>query len=94
MDALEAYGYLENTVVALWSDHGYHLGDTNSWYVTPTCFRVCQSLCQPLCRDLTELSLHVLVSRCKMTNFVSFSVSLPFAPCESLVVVNRPIGFF
>jgi arylsulfatase A-like enzyme len=37
MDALQAYGYLENTVVALWSDHGYHLGDTNSWYVTPGC---------------------------------------------------------
>ena len=31
MDALESYGYLENTAVALWSDHGYHLGDTNSW---------------------------------------------------------------
>jgi iduronate 2-sulfatase len=31
MDALEKYGYLENTIVALWSDHGYHLGDTNSW---------------------------------------------------------------
>lgn len=31
MDALESNGYLENTVVALWSDHGYHLGDTNSW---------------------------------------------------------------
>merc|ERR1712226_1714470 len=21
----------DSTVVALWSDHGYHLGDTNSW---------------------------------------------------------------
>lgn len=31
MDALEVNGYLESTVVALWSDHGYHLGDTNSW---------------------------------------------------------------
>ena len=31
MGALEANGYLDNTVVALWSDHGYHLGDTNSW---------------------------------------------------------------
>jgi arylsulfatase A-like enzyme len=31
MDALDRYGYRENTVVALWSDHGYHLGDTNSW---------------------------------------------------------------
>ena len=31
MDALEAHGYKDNTVVALWSDHGYHLGDTNSW---------------------------------------------------------------
>ena len=31
MDALDANGYAESTVVALWSDHGYHLGDTNSW---------------------------------------------------------------
>ena len=31
MDALSDNGYKENTVVALWSDHGYHLGDTNSW---------------------------------------------------------------
>ena len=25
MDALVSYGYLESTVVGLWSDHGYHL---------------------------------------------------------------------
>jgi len=31
LDALESEGYADNTVVALWSDHGYHLGDTNSW---------------------------------------------------------------
>lgn len=31
LDALDQYGYTNNTVVALWSDHGYHLGDTNSW---------------------------------------------------------------
>jgi len=31
LDALEQYGYADNTVVAMWSDHGYHLGDTNSW---------------------------------------------------------------
>ena len=27
MEALEANGYLENTIVVLWSDHGYHLGE-------------------------------------------------------------------
>jgi len=31
VDALAKYGYKDNTVVALWSDHGYHMGDTNSW---------------------------------------------------------------
>eukprot|EP00658_Telonema_sp_P-2_P025178 TRINITY_DN20138_c0_g1_i1.p1 TRINITY_DN20138_c0_g1~~TRINITY_DN20138_c0_g1_i1.p1 ORF type:complete len:541 (-),score=105.76 TRINITY_DN20138_c0_g1_i1:398-2020(-) len=29
--ALEANGYKENTIVLLWGDHGWHLGDTNSW---------------------------------------------------------------
>ncbi len=27
LEALEANGYLENTIVVLWSDHGYHLGE-------------------------------------------------------------------
>lgn len=31
LTALDTHGYSDNTVVALWSDHGYHLGDTNSW---------------------------------------------------------------
>jgi len=29
--ALTTHGYKENTVVVLWGDHGWHLGDTNSW---------------------------------------------------------------
>ena len=31
LTALEANGYKENTVVVVWGDHGWHLGDTNSW---------------------------------------------------------------
>ena len=31
MAALDANGFKENTNVVLWSDHGWHLGDTNSW---------------------------------------------------------------
>lgn len=33
MDALDAagHGIPENTITVLWSDHGWHLGDTNSW---------------------------------------------------------------
>ena len=27
LEALESNGYMENTVVVLWSDHGYHLGE-------------------------------------------------------------------
>lgn len=29
--SLEANGYVNNTIVALFGDHGWHLGDTNSW---------------------------------------------------------------
>lgn len=29
--ALEASGFKDNTIVVLWSDHGWHLGDTGSW---------------------------------------------------------------
>ena len=29
--ALEEHGFVESTIVLLWGDHGYHLGDTNSW---------------------------------------------------------------
>ncbi|XP_065184785.1 ulvan-active sulfatase-like [Sycon ciliatum] len=31
MDALASNDYANNTIVVLWSDHGWHLGDTNSW---------------------------------------------------------------
>lgn len=31
MDALEASGFANNTAVAVWSDHGWHLGDANAW---------------------------------------------------------------
>ena len=29
--ALEANGHAENTIVVLWGDHGFHLGDHNFW---------------------------------------------------------------
>lgn len=29
--ALSVHGYVDNTIVLLWGDHGWHLGDTNSW---------------------------------------------------------------
>ena len=31
LDALAAHQYVNNTIVLLWGDHGWHLGDTNSW---------------------------------------------------------------
>lgn len=31
LDALEASDYAENTLVVLWSDHGYHLGEKLRW---------------------------------------------------------------
>jgi iduronate 2-sulfatase len=31
LDALEQYGFKDNTVVTMWGDHGWHLGDQNSW---------------------------------------------------------------
>ena len=31
LDALEASPYQDNTVVVLWSDHGYHLGEKRSF---------------------------------------------------------------
>ncbi|MCG8579400.1 MAG: sulfatase-like hydrolase/transferase, partial [Bacteroidales bacterium] len=31
MDALEEAGVLENTIVMLWGDHGWHLGDMGIW---------------------------------------------------------------
>ena len=31
LSALETHGYKDNTIVCLWGDHGWHLGDTNSW---------------------------------------------------------------
>ena len=31
MNALDSLGLLENTIVILWGDHGWHLGDHNLW---------------------------------------------------------------
>ncbi|MEQ8785480.1 MAG: sulfatase [Pirellulaceae bacterium] len=32
LDALDASGRAENTIVVLWSDHGWHLGEKNHWH--------------------------------------------------------------
>ena len=31
LDGLKKHGFEDNTIVLVWSDHGWHLGDTNSW---------------------------------------------------------------
>jgi arylsulfatase A-like enzyme len=31
LDALDDSGYADNTIVVLWSDHGYHLGEKRHW---------------------------------------------------------------
>lgn len=31
LDALEASPYMDNTIIVLWSDHGYHLGEKEHW---------------------------------------------------------------
>src|SRR5690606_30144963 len=31
LDALEAQGLAEDTIVVLWGDHGWHLGDLEVW---------------------------------------------------------------
>ena len=31
LDALDAQGFADSTIVVVWSDHGWHLGDVNAW---------------------------------------------------------------
>lgn len=34
LDALDASAYAKNTIVVLWSDHGWHLGEKSHWHKT------------------------------------------------------------
>lgn len=34
LDALEKSPYADNTIIVLWSDHGYHLGEKQHWHKT------------------------------------------------------------
>ena len=31
MEALDNSAYKDNTIVVLWTDHGWHLGEKNAW---------------------------------------------------------------
>ena len=39
LDALEAEGLAENTVIAAWGDHGFQLGDNDQWAKETNCAR-------------------------------------------------------
>ncbi len=49
LDALEASGKMENTIIILWSDHGWHLGEKGHWRKT--------TLWQEVTRNI--LAIHV-----------------------------------
>jgi len=34
LDALDASGHAQNTIIVLWSDHGWHLGEKQHWHKT------------------------------------------------------------
>ena len=53
LGALENEGYKNNTIVVLWGDHGWHLGDTNSWSVVCVCVSVCLCLCLLVCLSVS-----------------------------------------
>lgn len=41
LDALDASEYAENTIVCLWSDHGWHLGEKQHWHKSTLWERAC-----------------------------------------------------
>lgn len=65
LDALEDSPYADNTIVALWSDHGWHLGEKQHWQKY-TGWRVCTRV--PLMirvpKDATALEQGTLPARC------------------------------
>jgi len=50
LDALEEQGMAQNTIIVMWSDHGYHLGDHGLWNKTSnfeTSTRTAMMICAP-----------------------------------------------
>ena len=56
LDALEAKGLAENTVIAAWGDHGFQLGDNDQWAKETNCAPT-QANHRAMCRSMIHSRL-------------------------------------
>ena len=94
LDELDVLGLTSNTIVVLWGDHGFHLGDHNEWgkhtnleQATRVPFIICAPGYAPGTTMAPVGLLDIYPTLCELAG-----LPLPEQPPNAVVTTNRPLS--